>query len=196
MLKRIVALIFVLLLPTVAAHTATITLPETGQTDCFDAGNNPIACTGTSGQDGELLKGAAWPATRFTDNGDGTVFDNLTGLIWLANANCFATETWAAALASANVLADGSCGLSDGSVAGQWRLPNRKELQSLIDRSQFNPPLTTGNPFVNVQASEYWSSSSSSVDSTFAWNVLMTIGSVGTAAKTTAYGVWPVRGAW
>jgi hypothetical protein len=32
--------------------------------------------------------GVAWPNPRFTDNSDGTVTDNLTGLIWLKNANC------------------------------------------------------------------------------------------------------------
>ena len=37
-------------------------------------------------------KGVAWPNPRFTDNGNGTVTDNLTGLIWLKNANCFGKE--------------------------------------------------------------------------------------------------------
>ena len=37
-------------------------------------------------------KGVAWPNPRFTDNGNGTVTDNLTGLIWLKNANCFGTK--------------------------------------------------------------------------------------------------------
>ena len=34
----------------------------------------------------------AWTGVRFTDNGDGTVTDNLTALIWLKNANCFGAE--------------------------------------------------------------------------------------------------------
>ncbi|MGA9347827.1 MAG: hypothetical protein WBW48_03355 [Anaerolineae bacterium] len=38
---------------------------------------------GVTGEDGELLKGVTWPSPRFTDNGNGTVTDNLTGLIWL-----------------------------------------------------------------------------------------------------------------
>ena len=38
--------------------------------------------------------GVEWPNPRFTDNGDGTVTDNLTGLIWLKDANCFGQKTW------------------------------------------------------------------------------------------------------
>jgi hypothetical protein len=192
MLKHIVALTLILLLPAVAT---AVSLPETGQTVCYDAAGAPVACAGT-GQDGDLLKGVAWPATRFTDNGNGTVFDNLTGLIWLKNANCYATQDWPTAVASANALADGICGLTDGSTAGQWRLPNRKELQSLIDRSQSAPPLTAGHPFTAVQTTEYWSSSTYNADTTLAWNVLMTIGSVETAVKTNTYRVWAVRGGW
>ena len=48
---------------------------RTGQTVCFDASGNAINCAGT-GQDGDTLRGVAWPAPRFTDNGDGTVTDN------------------------------------------------------------------------------------------------------------------------
>lgn len=70
-------------------------------------------------------------ATRFTDNGNGTVTDSITGLIWLKNANCFNLQVWNAALSLANGLANGTCSLTDGSTAGQWRLPNRSELQSL-----------------------------------------------------------------
>ena len=48
----------------------------------------PVAKTGqttsfASGDDGDLQEGVASPSPRFTNNGDGTVTDNLTGLIWL-----------------------------------------------------------------------------------------------------------------
>ena len=75
------------------AYAATITLPKTGQTKCYDptgATTNEIACTAT-GQDTNKLKGAAWPVPRFIDNGNVTVTYNPTGLIWLKNANCAAT---------------------------------------------------------------------------------------------------------
>ena len=50
---------------------------------------------------GEQAVGVEWPNPRFTDNGDGTVTDNLTALIWLKNANCFGVEKWNDALSSA-----------------------------------------------------------------------------------------------
>ena len=51
-------------------------------------------------------RGVAWPAA-FIDNRDGTVLDNLTGLLWLKNANCFGRpRTWQEALDDANNLAD------------------------------------------------------------------------------------------
>ena len=105
---------------------------KTGQTQCWDAGGTVIPCAGT-GQDGQYQAGIdpavsaifgtayntpAWTGVRFTDNGDGTVTDNLTALIWLKNANCFGAKNWATALSDANALASGSCGLSDGSIAG------------------------------------------------------------------------------
>ena len=38
--------------------------------------------------DGLLRAGIEWPAPRFTDNGDGTVTDSLTGLMWLKDGGC------------------------------------------------------------------------------------------------------------
>jgi len=68
-------------------------LPATGQTGCWDSSGGSITCADT-GQDGDIQAGVALPDPRFTDNGDGTVTDNLTGLIWLINANCFGEQTW------------------------------------------------------------------------------------------------------
>ena len=71
---------------------------DTGQTGCWDTDGVSRPCAGT-GEDGELLAGVAWPTSRFTDNGDGTATDNLTGLIWLKDANCPAGGmTWQLAL--------------------------------------------------------------------------------------------------
>ena len=53
-----------------------IELPKTGQRTSF-----------YDGDDGDIQAGVLWPAVRFTDNCDGTVSDNLTGLIWTRNAN-------------------------------------------------------------------------------------------------------------
>jgi len=123
-------------------------LPRTGQSTSYAAGD-----------DFAKQSGVAWPGTRFSDNANGTVTDHLTGLIWLKNAGCASPSTWAAALSSANQLASGACGLSDGSVAGQWRMPNANELESLVDVSRANPSVSAGAPFTNVQLSNaYWSS--------------------------------------
>src|SRR6266542_1773020 len=116
------------------------------------------------GDDAWYRAGALWPDPRFTDRGDGSVTDNITGLIWLKNANCFSTQTWTQALGDANALANGQCGLTDGSAAGQWRLPNVRELLSLIDYDHNAPAFPGADsggspPFVGLQASvRYWSS--------------------------------------
>ncbi len=109
------------------------------------------------GDDVSFKSGVAWPATRFTDNADGTVTDHLTGLVWLKNAGCFSPASWSAALVAANQLASGACGLSDGSSAGTWRMPNVNELESLVDVSRANPAVP--GPFTNINVTAaYWSS--------------------------------------
>ena len=167
---------------------------RTGQTGCWDATGNPIACAGT-GQDGALVKGAT-VSPRFTDNANGTVKDNLTGLIWLKNANCFGLQTWTNALSNSNTLASGACGLSDGSVAGAWRLPNRKELDSLIDLGQFSPALPVGHPFSGVQSSSYWSSTTYAYppNPNNAWYVNLLNGLPFNFTKGDGGYMWPVRG--
>src|SRR5581483_6855490 len=105
-------------------------------------------------------KGIAWPTQRYTDNGDGTVTDALTGLVWLKDAGCLPAAVWSAALSEVNQLASGTCGLTDSSKAGQWRMPNLNELESMVDVSASNPALAPGNPFQNVSNATYWSSTS------------------------------------
>ena len=156
---------------------------KTGQTTSYETGD-----------DGDLQKGVAWPDPRFTDNPDGTVTDNLTGLIWLKNANCFSTRTWDQALSDCNSLAEGSCGLTDGSVAGDWRLPNLRELESLIDYGKESPALPDGHPFTDVQSSYYWSSTTLVNDAGVAWFVYFGNGFVNGDAKSSSIYVWCVRG--
>jgi hypothetical protein len=167
-------------------------VPKTGQTTCYADNGTEENCAGT-GQDGEHQAGVAWPEPRFTDNLDGTVTDNLTGLIWLKDANCFSTRTWDNALSDCNGLANESCGLTDGSQAGDWRLPNRYELESLLDMSNYNPALPTGHPFSNVQSIYYWSGTSYAFNTDSAWYVYLPNGGVSYIIKTIPYCVWPVR---
>jgi len=171
-------------------------VPRTGQTGCWNAAGTSIGCSGT-GQDGDKQKGVANPSPRFTDNSNGTVTDNRTGLIWLKNASCLSSKNWEDALTYANNLANGTCSLTDGSTAGQWRLPNRFELESLIDLQNYNFALPTGHPFTGVVALSYWSSTTDAgAAHQYAWVVRYVSGIVDGALKinaATLY-VWPVRG--
>lgn len=176
-----------------AAAPGSAPVEDTGQKECWNAAGDPIGCSAT-GQDGELQRGVDWPTPRFTDNFNGTVTDNLTGLIWLQDANCFGTQEWEDALSDANGLMDPDCGLMDGSVATDWRLPNIKELLSLVDYGEAVPALPLGHPFTRVQSSFYWTSSSEVSDPSFAWEVDVSNGNVDTLFKVFGDHVWPVRG--
>ncbi len=177
---------------------------------CPPDGPASVAKTGQTmayggGDDGDLEKGVAWPNPRFADRGDGTVKDNLTGLIWLEDANCFGEiYNWEEALSDCTGLASGSCGLADGSIAGDWRLPNRRELLSLLHDAYYNPALsnasgtgkwTPDDPFKNVQSYDYWSSTTSVSNPPYAWAVSILSGATDFCNKEIdpAY-VWPVRG--
>ncbi|MBF0524022.1 MAG: DUF1566 domain-containing protein [Deltaproteobacteria bacterium] len=169
-------------------------VPVTGQTTCYDSSGNIIACANT-GQDGDKQAGVAWPNPRFTDNTDGTVTDNLTGLIWLKNSYCLGTQLWSDALGAANGLASGSCGLSDGSHAGDWRLPNITEMFSLTDGSQYNPALPAGHPFTGVHSGGgYWTSTTNAYLTSAAWVVYIYDGGVAMFSKAANSYFWPVRG--
>ena len=162
-----------------------------------DPAGTSVDCSAreAAGQDGAVQAGVPWPTPRFTDHGDGTVTDHLTGLIWLKNANCFGPQTWSNALSAANTLAHGSCGLSDGSAAGDWRLSNVKELQSLIDFGQISPALATGHPFSDVfLSSSYWSSTTGAGAPSPCGPLDVNSGGTSRTPKGSIMFVWPVRG--
>jgi len=169
-------------------------VPQTGETTSF-----------ATGDDGDLQEGVEWPMPRFTDRGDGTVRDNLTGWLWLKNANCFGVVTWAQALTAAKTLASGSCGLTDKSVAGAWRLPNVRELHSLLDFGFLVPALsnangtdhwTEGNAFSGLQGRplSYWSSTGYANVAGYAWLVYFDDGFTTADPTYFTHRVWPIRG--
>lgn len=139
------------------AYQSVVT--KTGQTTSYATGDDGDMQKGSAllnprfTDNSDFKKSVAWSSQRFTDNRDGTITDNLTGLIWLKNANAGGAMNWADALSYCNSLENGNAGLSDGSSAGDWRLPNINELLSLADFSNYNPVLPSGHPFFNVNNS-------------------------------------------
>jgi hypothetical protein len=197
----------------VDADDVTVFLSHFGRSPFFNPcppdGPGPVQKTGQTtsyyeGDDGGVGKGVEWPNPRFTDNGNGTVTDNLTGLIWLKNANCFGPRDWIQAITDCNALFDGQCGLTDGSSGGQWRLPNRFELASLLDMQYYRPPLSNtvgtgqwklGDPFTNLlTGGNYWSSTTYQALSGYAWYLNMYSGGFEFEPKVNVNSLWPVRG--
>ena len=80
-----------------------------------------------------LNSSSAWSLDRFVDLGNGSVLDTTFYLRWLKNTNCFGYQTWDTATTLSNNLTSGMCGLTDGSVAGVWRLPDIGFLSKLFD---------------------------------------------------------------
>ena len=156
------------------------------------------------------LKDGSWglqTGPRYIDNGDGTVTDKTTGLIWLQDADCVGQQTWANVDTSAEVVAlinGASCENYTASTFNDWRLPTIQELQSVLDYNYGNPAIsnargdakltTDGDAFSGVQTSRYWSSSTDAVSTTYAWYVSLSSGRVGSSLKADANYVWPVRG--
>lgn len=163
-------------------------VPKTGQTTIKSAGD-----------DGDFQKGIPWPNPRFTDNSDGTIRDNLTNLVWMKNANCWGTLNWSTALTKIQDLngataTPATCTGYTGTHK-DWRLPDVRELKSLIDLSHTNPALPTGHPFTGVQSYYYWSSTTNADGTSNAWSVHLYYG-YGYFDYKTYYDhyVWPVRG--
>ena len=76
-----------------------------------------------------MVAGAAW-AVDMPGAANGTL--NAGNLVWLLNPNsCLGKMNWDSAVSRAESLASGQCGLTDGSKAGQWRLPTEDELNGI-----------------------------------------------------------------
>ena len=167
---------------------------------CYDWRGNNIPCD-FKRRYAELLLDRSIPDPRFIDNKDGTVTDSLTGLVWLKNTNCFGMMNWEGAKLAAKSLKDGDCGpdpvliLSDGSEAGDWRLPTMSELCTLIDFSRRDPALPSGHMFLATPSGYHWSETTLDYHSGMAWIVYFESGTTcyEDIKKHAGY-VWPVRG--
>jgi hypothetical protein len=167
---------------------------KTGQKAAWDEKGESIEPDGT-GQDGDLQAGVAWPSPRFEDNHDGTVTDEATGLVWLKNGNAFGFKTWSHALACCRLLCSGEYGLTDGSKPGDWRLPNIREIESLVDYGRAAPCLPDGHPFQNVRPSSYWTSTTVASGPSEAMFIILGVGPSIFENKEHRFFVWPVRDA-
>ena len=81
---------------------------------------------------GLLTAGSVWAGAP----ANGTV--TIGNIVYLKDNSCFSMQYWPMADASCKALKSGTCGLTDGSKVGAWRLPNMNELRDAYNnRSSF-----------------------------------------------------------
>ncbi len=140
---------------------------------------------------------ASTPDSRFTTTPD-TVSDNITGLMWMrcslgqsgggCSTGSAATYTWETALhspAAANAV--------NTYGYGDWRLPNSKELASIVEVKCYDPAINA-NIFPNTPSGFYWSSSPYADSNNYAWGVYFYDGNDSSDNKVNSYFVRLVRG--
>ena len=161
---------------------------QTGQRTCHDKRGQEIPCI-NSGQDAEFKRGVPWPEPRFSMQGE-TVLDELTGLIWTRNANLAEFPlSWKESLHFINRMNQ-----EDIYSYSDWRLPNRRELRSLISHQTAKPALPEGHLFFNVISNWYWTSTSASINPAYAWYIHMEGARMFYGGKEQLFLLWPVRG--
>ncbi len=133
---------------------------------------------------------------NFTDNGDGTVTDHSTGLVWQKcsrgqtnNSSCSGSPTasdWNSALNYCNTL----------TLAGKtWRLPNIRELYSLVDTNKTSSPFIDTSYFPNPSGLDYASSTTNiPVDKSRSWFTWFYDGSISNKVKTYIFATRCVSG--
>ena len=139
------------------------------------------------------LSVSALAAKTYSDNGDGTVTDPTTGLVWM---RCSMGQDWDGMTCTgtaktytfdeANALTVTFAGQSD------WRVPNIRELQTIVDRSVVDPAIDEA-AFPNTRTSNFWSASAYAGSSNDAWLVSFGNGSAGGYVKSVAFQVRLVR---
>lgn len=181
----------------------TAKLLRTGQTSCYNGSGTPISCAGT-GHDGELQKGLS---RSYTDNGDGTVTDNKTGLMWEKISDDGGIHDKDTTYSWTDAIGVKIATLNSASFAGytDWRLPSSFELQSLVSYGTINPSVASAFnaacvPSCSVSTCSctalwaYWSSTLDAYRSDFAWWVDFSTGAMNSYLWSTEYNVRGVRG--
>jgi len=175
-------------------------LPATGQTTCWDSSGTVIPCAGT-GQDGDIQAGGP---LSYTDNGDGTITDNNTGLVWEKLSSDGSIHDQNMTYVWDNAFAVHVAALNTANFAGHndWRLPNVKELQSIVDYQNINPAVSSAfnngcTPGCTACSctfnSIYWSSTSYATRAQRAWSLHINFGQVADDSKGNAFFVRAVR---
>ena len=120
-----------------------------------------------------------------------TVLDMRTGLMWPRNASLFEFPmSWPEALTAIRQLNQTALyGYRD------WKLPNRRELFSLISHTTINPCLPVDHPFSGLFHGYYWTSSTCARLPDQAWYIHLGGARVVKGMKYGSYMVWPVRAA-
>lgn len=160
-------------------NTAAAAVLQTGVAACADSAGVPIACAGT-GQDGELQRGVS---RSYTDNGNGTITDDKTGLMWeklSLDGSIHDRDTlltWSGAFGKVTSLNTAAFG-----GHADWRLPNVNELQTLSDYGTSNPAVAaafnTGCAFgctvltcSCTASNEYWTSTPAGAVASYVYSI-------------------------
>lgn len=167
LLKWGIVVLAALVLPGKGFSAETYFLPDTGQTVCYkDKGKGQVMSCAAPGEN--LAQDGSYSINppSYTPNGDGTVFDNNTWLMWQQNDDGM-TRT----------IDESEIYCNDLSIGGytDWRLPNRMELVSIVDYGRTYPAIDQG-AFPSTQLNHYWSSNHNSCNQTSVWTVNFTTG--------------------
>lgn len=183
------------LFPVMGPTLITSALPDTGADKCYNT-TGPINCPLSEsepffGQDYQYSSNVM----NFTDNGDGTITDNVTKLMWQMTPVAVNYNWYAASGtfdANANPSTMDVCGDLNLGGHNDWRLPDKRELLSLVDYGTADPAIDTGY-FPDTSTYDYWTNTT--YNATNAWYVQFADGGVTTASKTSDKHVQCVRGA-
>lgn len=184
------------------SSTFAFIIPDTGVTNCYDNQGNQIVCP----QPGEQFYGQDahyGPGTiPFVNNGNGSVTEVNTGLIWEVKGAADGTVdysnpndadniyTWENAQSFVDDLnARNHAGRSD------WRLPTAEELGTILDLSKDQPgPIIDTNFFVNCKAGSYWTADAYAADFNKAWVIDFSSAGDDFLDKSNSFYVRAVRG--